>query len=489
MRSFRKRLLFCILVQLFKEASNECLNGEGIKNKESYNLNAFIYEGLIDDCGCNSNRTCIRKCCEFNYVLINNTCVFNDSVPFQVQVHRGDEILEEPLDFQILAGMLECQENSFKYRLDPESYPEDDIFAFQEDGNLLLLSTRRFLTPKQFCFENFEDIGVSALACTSNTLDISNKLNAIGMIISMPFLLLTFLIYAILPDRNLHGNSLMCYVITLFGAYLLHVVIQGNTHVIVGSCKALGICYLFFLMVSFFWTNVMSIDIWLTFSRIRGVIGSKSIEERKQFLMYSAYAWGLPLVFVIIVTILIVSLDSNAWYYPDIGNGRCWFNDRLSALFYFYGPLTTIIVANIILFIKTAIKIKHIRRETAVLRSGESKKHNQEDEIQRYYLYLKLFLAMGVNWSIEIITWVIEWKLGQVPPAVFYFTDFCNACYGVFIFFMFVFKKNIWNSLKRRYILTQRSLRIRIRNVPICESVQTIETSFTKGSDKNLSCD
>lgn len=258
MRSFRKRLLFCILVQLFKEASNECLNGEGIKNKESYNLNAFIYEGLIDDCGCNSNRTCIRKCCEFNYVLINNTCVFNDSVPFQVQVHRGDEILEEPLDFQILAGMLECQENSFKYRLDPESYPEDDIFAFQEDGNLLLLSTRRFLTPKQFCFENFEDIGVSALACTSNTLDISNKLNAIGrwlkklifkvnicsvivgMIISMPFLLLTFLIYAILPDRNLHGNSLMCYVITLFGAYLLHVVIQGNTHVIVGSCKALG---------------------------------------------------------------------------------------------------------------------------------------------------------------------------------------------------------------------------------------------------------
>lgn len=60
-------------------------------------------------------------------------------------------------------------------------------------------------------------------------------------------------------------------------------------------------------------------------------------------------------------------------------------------------------------------------------------------------------LAMGVNWSMEIISWAVNWQVGHVPPAVWYITDFCNALYGVFIFFIFVFKKNIWKLLKRRY--------------------------------------
>lgn len=61
-------------------------------------------------------------------------------------------------------------------------------------------------------------------------------------------------------------------------------------------------------------------------------------------------------------------------------------------------------------------------------------------------------LAMGINWSMEIISWVINWLIVRVPNEAWYFTDFLNAAYGVFIFFIFVFKKSIWKLLKKRYI-------------------------------------
>lgn len=59
---------------------------------------------------------------------------------------------------------------------------------------------------------------------------------------------------------------------------------------------------------------------------------------------------------------------------------------------------------------------------------------------------------MGVNWSMEIISWFIDWQAGELPPAIWYLTDFCNALYGVFIFFIFVVKRTIWNLLKRRLV-------------------------------------
>ena len=68
----------------------------------------------------------------------------------------------------------------------------------------------------------------------------------------------------------------------------------------------------------------------------------------------------------------------------------------------------------------------------------------------RFQLYFKLLLAMGLNWTMEVISWVCT-LFNSLPDEVWYLTDFCNAIYGVFIFFIFVFKKNIWILLRKRY--------------------------------------
>lgn len=70
--------------------------------------------------------------------------------------------------------------------------------------------------------------------------------------------------------------------------------------------------------------------------------------------------------------------------------------------------------------------------------------------IFRFNLYLKLLFAMGVNWSLETISWALE-TFATVPKEIFYVTDFCNAIYGLLIFLIFVCKKRTWKILKKRY--------------------------------------
>lgn len=57
---------------------------------------------------------------------------------------------------------------------------------------------------------------------------------------------------------------------------------------------------------------------------------------------------------------------------------------------------------------------------------------------------------MGINWTTEVISWLINWQTSSFPTEVWYVTDFANAAYGAFIFFIFVFKKKIWIQLKKR---------------------------------------
>lgn len=63
-----------------------------------------------------------------------------------------------------------------------------------------------------------------------------------GMCFSVPFLILTFLVYAIVPElRNLHGKSLMCYVLGLIIAYTILINLQfGNMPSANWACYTLG---------------------------------------------------------------------------------------------------------------------------------------------------------------------------------------------------------------------------------------------------------
>lgn len=144
------------------------------------------------------------------------------------------------------------------------------------------------------------------------------------MLISVPFLIVTFLVYGLIPElRNLHGKNLMSYVLCLAVAYSNMAVIQVKTEEIHTSvhCKILGyIAYIGFVS-SFFWLNVMCFDIWWTFRGVRGIAHDL---QRKKYALYSLYAWGCPLL---ILTWALLADNFEIVpkpYRPAIGDTSCF---------------------------------------------------------------------------------------------------------------------------------------------------------------------
>ncbi|XP_018567319.1 probable G-protein coupled receptor Mth-like 10 isoform X6 [Anoplophora glabripennis] len=441
-----------------------------LNSSESY---ATVNHNTNDDYRlCNAQSPCVRKCCQEHYVLRNRKCVYSDEHEFNLKVHRGVEDVSETTDATLnVIHDDKCYQQ--RLALIP-AFNENQAFFLQTNGSLFKPydELRAIIPFNHFCLETiiFSETTqhFAALVCYNETTLLAQKEKkyCFGMIISMPFLLATFLVYAILPESNLHRKALMNYVLTLFLAYIFLVIVQLYPGKFDENfvCPALGYLIIFFFLISFFWMNVMCLDMWFAFRGMRGFNGRR-LAEKKRFLMYFAYAVGVPSLHILVVFLINKFGNNESDYFPGIGYEKCFLRDGLPNLLYFYGPMAILITVNVTLFILTAVKIQRVKKETSMLKQSDSKRHSYEDDKQnitehvnkktntlyRFNLYVKLLFAMGINWTMEVISWAIEWRTKDIPSYIWYLTDFCNAMYGVFIFFIFVFKKKIWRSLKKRY--------------------------------------
>ncbi|XP_045461965.1 G-protein coupled receptor Mth2-like isoform X6 [Harmonia axyridis] len=388
------------------------------------------------------NYTSVKKCCPKDF-LFNHTCIhiphFSESLNIPIYVGRNsvDNITDiSKISIANAYNIKRCE------KLDVHKK-----FYIQADATLKIYIHWHIwhYDAYDFCVE-YDIFGqLIAYVCGDKKEPISDTLRSVGMVISMPFLLITFIVYALLPDRNLHMKALMCYVINLLLAYMFIVTIQLSDTVFPDDiCAILGFGCIFFFLSSFFWMNVICIDIFLGFRGIRGGPGIRS-SEWKRFLIYCIYAWGMSLLIVFITFMINTYVNPISIFHPGVAIGQCFIRDGLPMLLYFYGPMGILIISNVLLFALTALRIRKVKKDTAMLKHSGSKRHS-DDEQQNFNLYFKLLLAMGVNWSMEIISWAVT-----LPQYFWYLSDICNALYGVIIFFIFVFKRNIWKQLKRRY--------------------------------------
>lgn len=92
-------------------------------------------------------------------------------------------------------------------------------------------------------------------------------------------------------------------------------------------------------MAAFFWLSVISFDLWQNF-RITGPI---RIGQRKRFIMYSAYAWGVPFCLTCIVMI-IQNSNIDSYYKPGIGDDYCWLKSKCKLYFYLGNTYTQVVV-------------------------------------------------------------------------------------------------------------------------------------------------
>uniref|UniRef100_A0A2S2QEW5 G-protein coupled receptor n=1 Tax=Sipha flava TaxID=143950 RepID=A0A2S2QEW5_9HEMI len=404
----------------------------------------FQYRATTDGdgyrlCTCELKQ-CLVKCCEPGEAFIENKCTPFDELRGDIRVPKGiigNKTAEasEAHDinqFHMLYQMPQCDQ---MYSLFPY-HENDDSFEISLNGQLL--QEANIDTYDHFCFELMQfDSGFQyvAIVCSPNNNNSSNGLKPIingALIISIPFLFMTLLVYAFTKKlRDLHGKCIIGHVLSLLIAYI---------SIIIGKLKTIGIddkvCVIiayitqFFTLASFFWLNLMCFDLWYIFR-----YGKKLKNEPKMIKIYCLYAWGCSSL------ISIVTYVADKWPKlmtflptPKIGGFNCGISDSEKAVdMYFYGPIGVILFVNALVFIHIALHI------ALYMGKRPESYRNLINYKKKMILCLELFTVMGLNWTAEIISWKFPDKL----QSVWFITDVGNALQGVLIFVIFVCRKRV----------------------------------------------
>ncbi|XP_014254270.1 G-protein coupled receptor Mth2-like isoform X5 [Cimex lectularius] len=388
-----------------------------------------------------SSHVFVNKCCPFGQGFLSKglKCV-NSSWPWE----SSPQCLTNT-NHSFLVKFIQCR---WKYVM-----KQNETLTVTEDG-----VERRGgqVIENEYCFESFENengsaVNVYPVFCLNEQVDETKyDYYNISYMISAIFLLATLLVYVIVIPPRLNSSLVIRYVTASLIAFVLSFVVQKHPFDPgVPLCIISGFAVQFFFLATFFWLNVMCIDIYWAFSGIK-LRGTASERDRKKLLAYSFYAWGMPLI-ILAVTVGVDysdSIPSSSIFKPNMGKDRCFFKGRTATWTYFYGPMAVILFSNLILFSITAYRIWRHRRETAQsFHRGDSRRHDG-NESERFNLYLKLFLVMGINWISELISFMFG---KDVPQYLWYITDITNTLQGVFIFLIFVWKKRVrkllWEKL------------------------------------------
>ena len=127
-------------------------------------------------------------------------------------------------------------------------------------------------------------------------------LSTIALILSIIALFITLITFILFSSlRNLPGCNVINLVIALIFAQILFLCQSLTIMTRSSVCLVFAIGIHFFYLASFFWMNVMAFDLWKTFHKGFSLY-LYDIRERLPY--YALYAWGSPVLFVLVGIIL-----------------------------------------------------------------------------------------------------------------------------------------------------------------------------------------
>lgn len=421
-------------------------------------------------CPRGSSKPCVVKCCPLGESTGTTSMVCEPTtlkfkVPFFDQENTRNAT-DDGEGYNYVIGNP-CKYG--RYRLESRKYSMDE-FRIMRNGTMWVRSLN-FLEPDDYCLDVFQEPNmedeVMPLVCFTDPPPkaLPYILYPIGLLISVPFLIFTMLVYSLIRElRDLHGKSLTCYVMCLTVGYIFLAVVQLSGDILNQKlCIFVALVIHFSFLACFFWLNVLCINtLWYVLAYVRlqqyrnilpenrylCYMVSKNDEvcmpkqtERKVFRYYSGYAWGLPILVVgVSMAVDLMPTIPSSYLKPNFGDNKCWFSSDIAEMSYFYGPVAFIICLNILMFIVSAYKILS---------------HNWREHRPRkiFYRCLVLFGTMGINWVMEIVSWAAGGS-----EYIWYVTDFINTLQGVIIFLIFVLERRAWECVRKQWGLRLSNL-------------------------------
>lgn len=140
----------------------------------------------------------------------------------------------------------------------------------------------------------------------------------------------------------------------------------------------------------------MCFDIWKTFKKTRN---PQHCNGPRYFYYCLFHGFGVPTIVTLCLAVIDeTNLFPEDWR-PQIGKYECFLrNVRHIEFAYLYLPMSIILVANVVLYSATALKIYKVQNDRFVVngRIDNRRRVVSCNPIRmRFFLYLRLFLLMG----------------------------------------------------------------------------------------------
>lgn len=440
------------------------------------NLRTFPLEDVCFDSGLKGIFTvvycpckkmaCVRKCCPDQQLYDDTTesCVENKVLPrwrptlennslgrnYYLMTGTYPSTCDKPHLLKIPLSAVNSTDDCFS----PDHILKRNSYNFLPDGSLQIIKYNFPILPGSYCGEHtvhdgdvFVEDNLFICIDPKDIRPIKFDIYGVIMLIGGVVLLITVAISLYLPElrTSVYYRIIICHNFSLMIANFT----WGTTNLLpsmpYSACVFLCLLIQLTFLGSFFWMNIMCIDISLAFRRVRASVGS-TVSNSRRFIWYSLYAWGVPVIITSITAAMELAPNvPSVKIRPGFGCHNCGFNPETSAiLIYFYGPMIAVLLLNLILFILTIVRIVQIQSETAILNSkgGIKKSSAFNSDKQRLVLFSKLFLLMGLTWSMEIVSWAVGG-----PSYYWYLPDAINFLRAFFIFVIFICKRTVLCSL------------------------------------------
>lgn len=205
---------------------------------------------------------CIPLCCPYGSRMKMEKCkaaksgnyIFPDVYEYATNNSLERKPIGQKLDelFQLII-YNPCLPHQDRYVLEPKTFSQDD-YMFLINGSLYRPPQGTFV--ESYCLALLKQDTYQVAICFNDDDETvleeqdeyQQNLYPVGLVVSLPFLLATFVVYSILPElRNMHGYTLRAYVGSMFIAYTSLAIIQlSHPDTIPDSgCIALGTACLY----------------------------------------------------------------------------------------------------------------------------------------------------------------------------------------------------------------------------------------------------
>ncbi|KAH8251224.1 hypothetical protein KR032_003279, partial [Drosophila birchii] len=374
-------------------------------------------ESHLRGCVCHL-KPCIWICCRFiDWDASNGKCTdgmieeLSEINPYlKVTLSNGSIVKRNLLkDFTVLRDQLE----SFDF------WKEDNYTMFEVG---FLISVFVSLTNLNTLERKF----IAEKPCRTY----SYRFRKIAVLwLSEVFLILTIAVYLYVKKlRNLHGKCFICYMVSscIFFIYDLLEPVEKPLQL----CPLYAYSYYLITMAKFTWLLSLSHQMW------KGFTSLNRAESQHSFRAYSIFVWGTAALLtgvLFLVDYIFGGMPNNVNWIPGVGWQNCDLKYDVMHI-YIRGPMSTLIALNTVLFIWTIVSIIRVKLSLKHFSDSGDVTRNFNSRMQTYTMYIRLFIAMDIQWSVRIISFFCDWHY------IFQICEYCDYGMGTIIFVLFILK-------------------------------------------------